>query len=395
MSKKPTRIGILFLGAFPERGGNRGSSRRVYDLAYGLADAGADVKVICPVHNSHGTLDPTSPFDVLYCGVENAKKWQARRGFWKDSVNTIITSHFDAVILYSPQIDCLPVVRRLKKQGVFVAYEQCDMLSVTDCEWWKRIYFSCGEWILPRMANLNIPISTGIEKRMTRIANKVPCHLIPGLVDPKDFVTADALKIQTKAKYLGTDHGVLLTYAGTWYRPKGLASLLMAFSKIIDEIPNCKLLITGSQSRPKWEDDAIGIANALNLGSKVLFPGMLSNEEHSLLLASSDVLVCPHLIHPFADFAFPTKVAEYAGAGKAIVSSLVGDVGKYFENGQSAILYEAGNDSELASALKRAVSDFQLRELIGVNALQVAAENFSSVKQGKLLLEKMEGLLRA
>jgi glycosyltransferase involved in cell wall biosynthesis len=82
--------------------------------------------------------------------------------------------------------------------------------------------------------------------------------------------------------------------------------------------------ICGGGPREQWLRDALLAFDS----ASIRYHGFVSDEDYKKLLTSSDV--CVALQDPkgrFASMKSPSKVFEYLGYGKAVISTAVGDIG--------------------------------------------------------------------
>ncbi len=86
---------------------------------------------------------------------------------------------------------------------------------------------------------------------------------------------------------------------------------------------------------------------------------------------------CGILVLPSHFENFPLVVLEAAAAGMAIVSTPVGAVPEFFEDGKSAMFFEIGNAQQLASALQTLLQNPGKREQLGAAAREVFVKRLS------------------
>lgn len=89
------------------------------------------------------------------------------------------------------------------------------------------------------------------------------------------------------------DKEYLILFAGRLHPMKGLAFLIRAFHKVLEKLPNCRLLIAGNG------DYDTCIHEAKDICSKVSFTGLLDKKDLYELYQMVDVGVVPSLYEPF------------------------------------------------------------------------------------------------
>jgi len=104
--------------------------------------------------------------------------------------------------------------------------------------------------------------------------------------------------------------------------------------------------------------------SSCNLLDTAHFTGSVCHTYIPGLLASMDVAVAPY--PKLADFYFsPLKVYEYMAAGRPVVVSNIGQLGKLINHGVNGLLVPAGDAGALAHALVRLRNEPLLRARLG------------------------------
>ncbi len=127
---------------------------------------------------------------------------------------------------------------------------------------------------------------------------------------------------------------------------------------------------------------------------RVIFTGAVAHERVATLLDACDILVAPHV--PLADgsefFGSPTKIFEYMAMGKGIVASRLGQIGEVLVDGETALLVEPGNVSELAAAILKLVESQELRQRLGSKAREVAEREHTWTRNAQRVLDAYKSL---
>ena len=137
---------------------------------------------------------------------------------------------------------------------------------------------------------------------------------------------------------------------------KGIDVLLHAMNRVIEEHPECRLVIVGDgPMKPEW----------MNLGadlrSVVRWTGF--RRDVPAILAAADLFVLPTL----AD-AFPTVLLEAFAAGLPVVASDVGGVPEIVDEPLTGLLVPPGDPKPLEEAMIRAIEDREWRVSAGRRA---------------------------
>lgn len=385
---------VVYQGAYPPPQMSAGV-RRVRDICRGLAAAGGNVRMIVPAH--FGPLEQPSDtdFDVVSVGpVQDRPTVSSRLHFWKQVTQTVVRQAPDLCLFYDTTLDSYYAMQTIKRAGIAVGYELCDLFSTSEPKIGRRVARALAERFLPRVSQCNIVITRHIQQWVKKVAPATHSILIPGLFDTESF-QHDMQKAAYFRERYGIDHSeVIVCYNGSWWKQKGLAMLVEAFklARSLTETP-MKLVVSGSFTRSPVEDDVSELAKQMNVEADVILPGRLPTEEVIGLLSAADVVVSSSTDDPFNHAAFPTKVAEYAGMGRPILATNVGDVPLYFEDGVNAVLTDAHSVASMADGLTRLARDSALRERLGNAAKQTSQDHFNFRRCGQRIDDDVRALL--
>ena len=172
------------------------------------------------------------------------------------------------------------------------------------------------------------------ENALMRIANVVFCagpslyearrgrhpnlHLFPSSVDREHFANgADAALAHPEVKALA--------------RPR------LGFFGVLDERLDIDLLRAVAERRPEWELCLVGPVGNIDAASLPRAPnlhyfGQRKYAELPAFLAGWDVAVMPFARNESTRFISPTNTLEYMAAGRPIVSTPAGDVGRLYDS---------------------------------------------------------------
>jgi glycosyltransferase involved in cell wall biosynthesis len=153
-------------------------------------------------------------------------------------------------------------------------------------------------------------------------------------------------------------------FMGRLIEIKGVEVLLRALTGM----PDVQLLVAGEgEQRMALER----LAEKLNV--KAVFLGQVGNTEKTQLFASSAMVVIPSLVLPDGRTeGMPVVALEAMVAGVPVIASCVGGLSEIIIDGQNGLLFDAGNQGQLAGRIKLLLNNKELRERISGNARQTA-----------------------
>ena len=168
--------------------------------------------------------------------------------------------------------------------------------------------------------------------------------VIPNAVNIENF-TVGQLPDLHLAKYLGLDGKLLLGFIGSFYAYEGLSVLLQALPKMLSRNPDIRVLLVGGGPQAK---ELKVLAAQLGIEDKVIFTGRVPHDQVQRYYDLIDVLVYPRLKMRLTDLVTPLKPLEAMAQGRLVVASDVGGHLELIRDGETGILFKAGDPNALA-----------------------------------------------
>jgi len=138
--------------------------------------------------------------------------------------------------------------------------------------------------------------------------------VVNNVADPKVF---DRNKYRKERRSKGENF--TLIYPGTITPPYGLEVAIRALPLLITRIPRIRLVVIGPQV--EHVNDLATLAEQLGVSSFVQFKPPIPVDEVPRQIAQADVGIYTALLNPHMNTATPTKVLEYAAMGVPIIAS--------------------------------------------------------------------------
>ena len=215
----------------------------------------------------------------------------------------------------------------------------------------NRTYLTWATKASARRARRILAVSEATRQEIIRLL---------GIAPEKVVVTHDA----ADARFAPPDPAVLaeyrrraglperfVLYIGTLEPRKNIPTLLRAYAQIAREV-DAPLLIGGGRG---WlYDEIFATAEQLNLGDKVRFIGFVPGEDLPLLYAAATVFAFPS---SYEGFGMP--LLEAMACGTPTVTSNVSSLPEVA--GDAALLVDPRSPEALAEALRRLLTDTELR----------------------------------
>lgn len=180
---------------------------------------------------------------------------------------------------------------------------------------------------------------------------------------------------------------VNLLYIGGIERRKGVHDLILAFARVMDEIPDCILRVGGRIRSVRYAREVKEMVRRNRMEARVEFLGELSEGE--LLKAYERT---PIFVFPSHEESFGLAPLEAMATGRAVISTESGAIGTVMEHGESGLLVGKGDVDGMSQAIYSLVTDAQLRSRLSRNARK-AARRYTWERVGQQTADVYEAIL--
>lgn len=155
------------------------------------------------------------------------------------------------------------------------------------------------------------------------------------------------------------DNRIVIGYAGNARIWQGVDFLVGAYRKLLERDKSYRLVLLMSEKK--------------YFGPDIEVYGPVSNNEVPQILVDCDILIIPRPRTLVTSIGYPSKLTEFLAMGKAVVGSDVGDMDKIIQNGQSGMIYRAGDQEDLIKCLLK-LKDGGFRERLGNEGRKTASK---------------------
>ncbi|MGH8645507.1 MAG: TIGR04063 family PEP-CTERM/XrtA system glycosyltransferase [Gammaproteobacteria bacterium] len=171
--------------------------------------------------------------------------------------------------------------------------------------------------------------------------------VIPNAVDPSKF-QALGYKDEALAAELGLGEAKVLGFIGSFYAYEGLPLLLEALPEILSSFPQTHvLLVGGGRDEARLKE----LARKLHVSDRVVFTGRVPHQEIERYYDLIDILVYPRYSMRLTELVTPLKPLEAMAQGRLVVASDVGGHKELIRDGETALLFKAGESRALAARI--------------------------------------------
>lgn len=266
----------------------------------------------------------------------------------------------DVLHAHSPVLNAFPTLNVGRRLGIPVVYEirafwedaAVDHGTTTEGSLRYRATRAM-ETSAVQQVDAVTTICEGLRRDL--VARGVPeskITVIPNAVDIDNFAFGvpgdDALRAE-----LGLTGKRVLGFIGSFYAYEGLDLLLRALPTILQQAPDIALLLTGGGPQ---EENLKKLTQELGLQAHVKFTGRVPHAQVQRYYSLVDVLVYPRHSMRLTDLVTPLKPLEAMAQGLLLVASDVGGHKELIRDGETGMLFRAGDADDLARSVLRLLS---------------------------------------
>ncbi len=168
---------------------------------------------------------------------------------------------------------------------------------------------------------------------------------------------------------------VQLLFIGALSLQKGIHVTLEIVKKLTDHGINFQYNIVGEWSSEKDKNEAFSYIEKYNLGSKIVFHGILLREKKWQLLSSSDIFVFPSF-----NEGQPLVVIEAMAFGLPVVSSSVGAIPDTMEDGVNGFMIKNHDSNAFVEKILAIIQDPGLFTFLSEMNLKTYEKRYTSAQ---------------
>jgi PEP-CTERM/exosortase A-associated glycosyltransferase len=223
-------------------------------------------------------------------------------------------------------------------------------------DWRYRLSRGLETWVL-RHADAVTTICEGLRREiMQRGIDERKVAVIPNAVDPVRFRMGGE-RNPGLARALGLQGTRVIGFIGSFYVYEGLALLLKALPAMHARMPNVRVLLVGGG----YEEDALKrLAVREGIADKVIFCGRVPHDQVQHYYNLVDVFVYPREQTRVTELVTPLKPLEAMAQGRAVVASDVGGHRELIRDGETGLMFRAGDARSLADTVLRLLENPEL-----------------------------------
>lgn len=336
------RIGVVCPYGWDTPGGVQ---IHIKELAQWLLEKGHSVSVLAPVTNEDGNIEPWvvsagRPISIPYNGAvakvifgpiasSRVKQW-------------ISAGNFDLLHLHEPAIPSLSLLAGWAGDGPMVATFHAAANS-------QKVANAIGTMLDPLIERITAKIAVSEIARDTfKDRFETEAVVIPNGIDTSKFKGVGPRSEWALPNTIG--------FIGRFDEPrKGLNVLLEAIPKIVNEIPNLRVLVAGPGDASDFSKQV-----SPQIRDRITYLGRISELEKAQFFKSISLYIAPNT----GGESFGIILTEAMAAGSAIVASDLPAFKTLLENGKSGEIFTSQDSTSLANSVIALLQNPQRREEI-------------------------------
>jgi glycogen synthase len=270
------------------------------------------------------------------------------------------TFHPDILHAHSPVLNALPALWVGHKRGIPVVYEvralwedaAVDHGTTTEGSLRYRTSRALETFALRRADHITT-ICNGLRleiaargvaaERITVVANAVDTTQFPFGAEPDPALRAR----------LGLDGKTVIGFAGSFYAYEGLDLLIEAAAMLAPRYPDLRVLLVGGGPQ---ESALKKLAGERGVADRVIFAGRIPHAQVARYYELVDVFAYPRRRMRLTEIVTPLKPLEAMAYGRMLVASDVGGHRELIQDGETGILFPAGDVGALARAIEDVIA---------------------------------------
>lgn len=163
----------------------------------------------------------------------------------------------------------------------------------------------------------------------------------------------------------------IVLFVGRLYHRKGLEPLLRSIPPVLKEFSNVTFAISGTGFKEK-EQSLRNLTKELKIENYVKFLGYVPDEKLPELYSASDIFVLPAIYENF-----PFAILEAQSTALPVISTNVGGIPEFLDDGKNGFVIEPGDEQELTQKLLTLLKNAELAKKMGDLGRELIEQNLS------------------
>lgn len=385
----PDRLCYIMHNALPYSSG--GYATRGHGVALGLRHQGFDVTVVTrpgfPIdlpgyeyHNRDNAItfiDGMEYHNLLAFSRNDYANWEYTNKATEALVNKFRALRPETVVAASNNLTSLPALLAARRLGIPFHYEVRGFWEITrvsrEPEYIHSKKFANQkrfEVMVAQAADHVFTLTNPMREELLRrgVSNK-RITLVPNSCNPNHFVprSRDA---KLMARYAIPQGVPVIGYIGSFVQYEGLEDLVRACAILHAKGQDFRLLLVGNENASGQTKGPImtaieNLTRNSGYGDKILMPGRIAPEDVAAHYSIVDIAPFPRKPQPVTEMVSPMKPLEALSMEKAVIVSSVRALVEMVKDGETGLVFQKGDISDMARALDQLIKSPDLRRRLG------------------------------
>lgn len=248
-----------------------------------------------------------------------------------------------------------------------------------------------SEWVSGASHWFGISRDTGDKLGRLGIRAEEWTLLLPGVAAPVEPPPSSEARHAVRDRLRIGEHPFILSLCYL-RRRKGIDLAVEAFAAVASEFPDLVYVAAGSGPE---EQALIAQARVLGLGGRIRFPGEIDEATKAVLFAECQFFLLPTRREAFDVEGFGIVYLEAGLHGKAVIGGANGGVPEAVVNGETGLLVDTQDATDLVAALRRLLRDPATARALGARGRSRACNEFAWSERGRLFADTVDVVLGA
>ena len=182
-----------------------------------------------------------------------------------------------------------------------------------------------------------------------------------------------------------------ISYIGGFGPHRGIDTAIKAMPKVLEEIPDAKLLLVGKGSE-EYEKEMRELCRDLKVKNNVVFTGWVDFRLVPSYIALSDVCLVPHHASGHTNTTIPHKLFQYMAMRKPVIVTDCKPLKRIVEECECGLVAPSGDYDNIAEAVIKLYNDRELATKLGENGRNAVEGKYNWENEAKKLCELYERL---
>jgi PEP-CTERM/exosortase A-associated glycosyltransferase len=320
------------------------------------------------------------PFRVQSEVQTPAVLWRRVAVFGRWLSNEVRRRRASLIHAHTPFLNVLPALWAARRRRLPLVYEvrafwedavlDRDLRVEHDLRY--RSSRALETWALHRVDAVTTISQGQLDEIIDRGVPRQRVHVVPNGVDSATFRPQEP-DPELLTRHRLTGH-FIVGYIGYFLAYEGVEILVRGFARMLQDTPRVRLLLVGTGP---YEASLRSEAESLGIAANVVFTGAVPHAQIGRYYSICDVVVYPRPSRRTTELTTPLKPLEAMAMARPVIASSVGGLREVVRDGDTGMLFPAGDTERLGQLLAQIAMDAALRARLGANARRFVCDERS------------------